>query len=84
MQEKYNGIWIDIERDNSAKIVFEEYLSESEKLHVIYERNDGDFQPNSYVKKDDRQWRLPIWSAENTKTIMPSLELAKDYLSSYA
>jgi len=83
MEEKYEGIWFSVEKDGAAKIVYEEYLPDIDKIQVISERADGNFEPSSYVKKHDPQWRLPIWSAENTKAILPSIQLAKEYLAAY-
>ncbi|WP_133154848.1 hypothetical protein [Enterovibrio norvegicus] len=84
MQEKYGAIWIEIEEDGSAEIAFEQYLSSIQKLHVIYQQSNGCFLPYSFVPKDDHQWRLPIWSQENEKAMMPTIESAKEYLKLYA
>ena len=83
MEEKYNGIWLNVQQDDSAKLVYEEHLSSVDKLQAIYKRADGNFQPYSCIKKSDHQWRLPIWVPENTKAVLPSLESAKEYLSAY-
>ena len=80
MKEKCGAIWVSIEEDGSATIVFEEYLKSVEKLHVIYQQANGFFLPYSYIKKSDHQWRLPIWSQENEKAMMPTIESAKEYL----
>ena len=84
MEEKHEAIWINVEENDSAKIIFEEYLSSIDKLHVIYQQANGSFSPYSYIKENDPQWRLPIWSKENKKAMMPTLESAKEYLTSYA
>ena len=83
MEEKYEGIWINTQGDYPSKVVFESYIASIDKLHVIYQKSDGDYLPYSFVKKDDPQWRLPIWSQENDKAMMPTLESAKKYLISY-
>ena len=83
MDEKYEAIWINVEEDDSVKIVFERYFPNIEKLHVIFEEANGIYLPYSYVKKVDHQWRLPLWSQENEKAMMPTLESAKKYLVSY-
>ena len=84
MEEKYGAIWIEVEEDGSARIVFEHYIQSIPKLHVIYEQANGCFLPYSFVPKQDHQWRLPIWSRENEKAIMPTIESAKEYLKHYA
>lgn len=83
MEEKYGAIWIEAEEDNSAKPVFEKHLPDINKLHVIYQQANGYFLPCSYVAKSDHQWRLPLWSQENEKAIMPTLKSAKEYLQHY-
>lgn len=83
MEEKYEGIWIDTRGDDSSEVVFENYIAAIDQLHVIYQRADGSYLPYSFVKQSDPQWRLPIWSPENDKAIMPTLESAKEYLISY-
>ena len=84
MEEKYGAIWIEGEVDGAAKIVFEEYLPNVHKLQVIYQQSNGSFLPYSFVPAKDHQWRLPIWSQENEKAIMPTIESAKEYLKHYA
>ncbi len=84
MEEKYGAIWIEVEVDGSSKIVFEQYLANAQKLHVIYQQSSGSFLPYSFVPKKDHQWRLPIWSQENEKALMPTIESAKEYLNHYA
>ena len=84
MEEKYGAIWIEVEVDGSPKIVFEQYLASAQKLHVIYQQSSGSFLPYSFVPKKDPQWRLPLWSQENEKAIMPTFETAKEYLNHYA
>lgn len=83
MEEKYEGIWINTHGDDSSEIVFESYIASIDKLHVIYQIADGSYLPYSFVKQDDPQWRLPIWSQENDKAMMPTLGSAKEYLISY-
>ncbi len=83
MNEKFGAIWVAIEEDDGNSVVFEKYITDIEKLHVIYLKFDGSFMPYSFVKRDDHQWRLPIWCPENEKAIMPTLDSAKEYLSSY-
>lgn len=83
MEEKYEGIWINDQGDDLSKVVFENYIASIDKLHVIYQRADGGYLPYSFTKQNDPQWRLPIWSQENDKAMMPSLESAKEYLISY-
>ena len=83
MEEKFEAIWINVEQDGSAKIIFENYLPNIDKLHVIYQQADGSFVPYSYIKENDPQWRLPIWSKENEKAMMPTIESAKEYLTNY-
>jgi len=84
MEEKHEAIWISVEEDGSAKIIFEEYLCITDKLHVIYQQADGCFVPYSYVKENNSQWQLPVWIKENEKALLPTLELAKEYLTGYA
>ncbi|WP_036549775.1 hypothetical protein [Nitrincola lacisaponensis] len=84
MEEKYGGIWFSVEEDGAAKIVSEEYIPSVQKLHVIYHQENGTFLPFSFVLKQDHQWRLPIWSQENQKAMMPTFGSAKEYLKSYA
>ena len=84
MEEKYGGIWVSAEEDRAGKVVFEEYLPVEAKLHVIYQQESGLFLPFSFVLRQDRQWRLPLWVKENEKSVMPSFESAKEYLNSYA
>ncbi len=84
MEEKHEGIWINVEEDGAAKIIFKNYLSDIDKLQVIYQQVDGSFIPYSYAKVQDPQWRLPIWSKENEKAMMPTIESAKEYLANYA
>ena len=83
MEEKFGAIWIEIEEDGSAKVVFEQYLSEIQKLHLIYQQANGSFLPFSFVKSSDPQWRLPLWVKENEKAILPTIESAKEYLECY-
>jgi hypothetical protein len=83
MHEKHGGIWISAQEDGAASAVFEEYIASVDKLHVIFQRADGNYQPCSYLKQKDYQWRLPIWSRENEKAIMPTLRSAKEYLLNY-
>ena len=83
MEEKYEGIWISAQGDDSSKIVFESYIASIDKLHVIYQREDGGYLPYSFIRQNDPQWRLPIWSQENDKAMVPTLESAKEYLTSY-
>lgn len=83
MEEKYEGIWLNVQGDDLSKVVFENYIASIDKLHVIYLRADGSYLPCSYTKQNDPQWRLPIWSKENDKAMMPTLELAKEYLLIY-
>jgi len=84
MEEKHGAIWIDVEVDGSAKIVFECYIPSVQKVHVIYLQENGCFLPCSFVSKNDPQWRLPLWSQENEKAVMPTIESAKEYLDNYA
>lgn len=83
MIEKYGAIWIKNKQKNSTKIVFEEYLPNINKLQIIYERVDGNYQPYSCVKNKDPQWCLPIWIPENSKVILSTIESAKKYLISF-
>jgi hypothetical protein len=83
MIEKHHAIWMDVEADNSGTIVSEDYLPELGKLFIVYMRRDGGFMPFSYVKQHDPQYSLPIWSNENTKVLLASLEEAKQYLESF-
>ena len=83
MEEKYEGIWISAQDDGSSKVIFENYISNIDKLHVIYQSTAGGYLPYSYIKQNDPQWRLPIWSPENDKAMMPNLESAKEYLLNY-
>ncbi|MCS6208972.1 hypothetical protein [Shewanella baltica] len=84
MEEKYGAIWVGVEEDGSANIVFERHFPSMQKLHVIYRQANGRFLPYSFSPQNDHQWRLPIWSQENDKAIMPTLESAKEYLKHYA
>ncbi|MBN8240701.1 hypothetical protein JF541_16190 [Marinobacter hydrocarbonoclasticus] len=84
MEEKYGGIWVSAEEDGAAKVVSEEYIPSVEKLLVIYQQENGAFLPFSFVLKQDHQLRLPIWSPENQKAMMPTFDSAKEYLKSYA
>lgn len=84
MDEKFGAIWIEIDEDGSAEIVFEQHFSNIQKLHVIYQQANGYFLPCSYVQKENYQWRLPFWSQENEKAMLPTLESAKEYLKHYA
>ena len=84
MEEKHGAIWIEVEVDGVAQVVFEHYLPGLQKLHVIFEQANGTFLPYSFVPKSDPQWRLPLWSQENEKAMMPTLESAKEYLKYYA
>ena len=84
MLEKYNGIWIDVEVDNSGTIVSEEYLPDIGKLLVVYKRSDGGFMPFSFVKIHDPRYSLPLWNSENTKVLVSSREEAKQYLEYYS
>ena len=84
MEEKYGAIWITIEEDASATIVSEKYLPEIEKVHCIFRQASGFYVPHSYVKKRDPQYSLPIWTRENDKALMPTIDAANDYLRSYA
>lgn len=84
MEEKHGAIWVNVEVGGSAKIVFENYISSVQKLHVIYQQENGCFLPYSFVAKNDPQWRLPLWSQENEKAMMPTIESAKEYLDNYA
>lgn len=79
MEEKYDAIW----PTSSETIVFENYLASTEQLEVIYQHADGSFIPYLYTKMNDPQWRLPFWSSQNEKAIMPTLESAKEYLENY-
>lgn len=83
MEEKYGAIWISVEEDGAAKIAFESYLADKEKLHLIFIQNNGSYVPYSFIKQVDHQWRLPIWCKENEKALMPTLEMAKEYLTYY-
>ena len=83
MIEKHNAIWVDFNGDNAAKIVSEIYSPDLDKLFVVYERKDGRYMPFSYVKKPSHQWSMPLWSNENTKVLVASLEEAKNYLVNY-
>jgi len=83
MIEKYGGIWIEIEKKDSIKIVFEEYFPDIDKLQIISKRVDGYYQPYSCIKKLDPQWRLAIWVPENDKTILSTIESAKNYLINF-
>ncbi len=84
MEEKYGAIWVDTEEDGAARIVFELHIPEIQKLHVIYQQANGCFLPYSFILKSDHQWRLPFWSPENEKALIPTFELAKEYLKHYA
>ncbi|HCB43693.1 MAG TPA: hypothetical protein DHW73_12735 [Pseudomonas sp.] len=84
MEEKHGAIWIEAGVDGSAKLVFERYIPNAQKLHVIYQQDNGCFLPYSFVAKNDHQWRLPLWSQENEKAMMPTIESAKEYLENYA
>ena len=84
MEEKYGAIWIEVEIDGSAQIVFEHHFPSIQKLHVIYQQTNGCFLPYSFVPKKNHQWRLPVWLQENEKAIMPTIESAKEYLKHYA
>ena len=79
MEERYNAIWISVEEDGSAKMVYENYLVENDKLHIVYVQNNGSYVPYSFIKKSDSQWRMPIWCKENEKALLPSFEMAKQY-----
>ena len=83
MEEKFGAIWINVEQDDSARVIFEEYLPSIDKLHVVYQQANGCFVPCSFVREADFQWRLPIWSKENEKAMLPTLESAKEYLGHY-
>ncbi|OCQ23862.1 hypothetical protein A7985_07955 [Pseudoalteromonas luteoviolacea] len=76
MKEKYGAIWIEVEVDGSSQIVFEQHLPSAQKLHVIYKQSSDNFLPCSFVPKKDPQWRLPLWSQENEKAMMPTVESA--------
>lgn len=84
MKEKYGALWIEVEEDRAGQIVFECHLQSIQKLHVIYKQANDYFLPYSFVPQSDHQWRLPIWSKENEKAILPTIELAKEYLKHYA
>lgn len=75
---------MEIDEDGSAEVVFEQHFSAIQKLHVIYQQANGCFLPCSYLRETDDQWRLPLWSQENEKAILPTLESAKEYLKHYA
>jgi len=83
MEEKYGAIWIEVEEDGAAKVSYENYLIDKDKLHVIYIQNNGSYVPYSFIKKLDYQWRLPIWCKENEKALIPTLEMAQEYLTHY-
>ena len=84
MEEKYGAIWPASLADDSANLVYERYLPEQDKVHLIFKRADGLYLPYSLVKsKQDHQWRLPFWVGENDKVLIPSLEAAKEYLAAY-
>ncbi|WP_156804631.1 hypothetical protein [Gallaecimonas xiamenensis] len=83
MEEKYGAIWIAVEEDASAQLVFEQYYPDITKLQVIYQQSNGCFLPYSFVPKKDRQWTLPVWSQENEKVMMPTIGSAKEYLSHF-
>jgi len=53
MEEKYGAIWIEVEEDGSAKVVFEEYVQDIQKLYVIYKQVNGSFLPCSFMRKSD-------------------------------
>ena len=76
MEEKYGATWIEVEVDGSSQIVFEQYLPSAQKLHVIYQESSGRFLPYSFVPKKDSQWRLSLWSQENEKAMMLTIESA--------
>ena len=78
MEEKHGAIWIKIEVDGVAQVAFEHYFPSIQK------QANGTFLPYSFVPKSDPQWRLPLWSQENEKAMMPTLESAKEYLKHYA
>lgn len=83
MEEKYNAIWFEVEQDGAARVIYEIYLVESDKLHIVYVQKNGSYVPYSFVKKRDSQWRLPVWCKENEKALLPSLESAKEYLINF-
>ena len=84
MEEKFNGIWISLAENTHLSIVFEEYISTQDKIHVVYQTRDGFYLPYLYIKTDSHQWRLPILSQEKDKTVMPYLESAKNYFASFS
>ena len=83
MEERYDGIWLNIEEDDSSRVVHESYRKKLDRLEVIYQRADGCYLPYSFRKQRDPQWRLPVWCPENEKAILPTFESAIEYLSSY-
>lgn len=82
MIERHGAIWLD-EPPGDAHLVYERYVEDAEKIHVVYRRPDGAFTPYSYRMAEDPQWRLPVWVPENDKSLLSSLEAAVDYLSHY-
>jgi len=83
MEEKSNAIWFNVAEDGAAKVIYEIYLAENDKLHIVYVQNNGSYVPYSFIKKLDPQWRLPVWCKENEKALLPTLESAKEYLISF-
>ena len=83
MIERYGGIWLDVSEDDGASLVYERYLEDVCKIHAVYQRRDESFTPYSYIIEKDYQWRLPVWTRENDKSLLPSLKAAIHYLSFY-
>lgn len=80
--EKHGALWC--EDGYSGILIYEEFLSGINKVHVVFQdvRNKY-YLPYSYVKKKDPYVRIPIWSPENEKAILPTLQSAKEYLGNW-
>ena len=60
MSEKFGALWIDFDDDYGTVIVFEFYDRDSERLFIIYRRQDKLLMPYAYIKKESMQFSLPL------------------------
>lgn len=80
MVEKYGGIWIE-DSGRSLELTRERYDVERDIVEAIYRRStDGFYTVALFVKINDPQWRLPIWSDVEHGSIFETVELAEAHL----